>query len=85
MTEDIRINREFPILNEDGESFYSGLEGTLAVDVVNDNGTYKAYVDDNFLGDFTSQYEAAEAVIYYLQSYAEESKSVIEEIQDYLD
>lgn len=91
MNDDIRINKEFPILNEDNEPVFDvnsdtiSIVGTLSVDITNEDNLYKVYIDNAFMGEFDYLNEAVDAVEAYFTSYKKASDSVLEELQDYLD
>lgn len=87
----IKVNREFPIVNDDGERVGDDrLLGTLQVNIdedVDDTGKtfFYVFVDELPLGEYDTKEEAVDVAISYLQSYKAEIDGVIEELQDNLD
>lgn len=87
----VTVNREFPIVNEDGERVgEENLLGTLQVNIdedVDDTGKtfFHVFVDELPLGEYDSKMEAVDVAVSYLQSYKAEIDGVIEELQDNLD
>lgn len=87
----VTVNREFPIVNEDGERVgEENLLGTLQVNIdedVDDTGKtfFYVFVDELPLGEYDSKMEAVDVAVSYLQSYKAEIDGVIEELQDNLD
>lgn len=87
----INVNREFPIVNEDGERVgEESLLGTLQVNIdedVDETGKtfFHVFVDELPLGEYDSKMEAVDVAVSYLQSYKAEIDGVIEELQDNLD
>ena len=87
----VKVNREFPIVNDDGERVGDDrLLGTLQVNIdedVDDTGKtfFYVFVDELPLGEYDTKEEAVDVAISYLQSYKAEIDGVIEELQDNLD
>ena len=87
----VKVNREFPIVNDDGERVgEDNLLGTLQVNIdedVDDTGKtfFYVFVDELPLGEYDTKEEAVDVAISYLQSYKAEIDGVIEELQDNLD
>ena len=87
----VKVNREFPIVNDDGERVgEENLLGTLQVNIdedIDETGKtfFHVFVDELPLGEYDSKMEAVDVAVSYLQSYKDEIDGVIEELQDNLD
>lgn len=87
----VKVNREFPIVNDDGERVgEENLLCTLQVNIdedVDDTGKtfFHVFVDELPLGEYGTKEEAVDVAIAYLQSYKSEIDGVVEELQDNLD